>query len=88
MVVSEDAEVGTRISGLQAEDKDEDSVLRFRIDYNRSEARAEDGRVIRTGDWQVGDKTTEFNYFSSDLLFYMAVLTQRKDTFTFSGYVC
>ena len=52
----EDAEVGSRISSIQARDPDKDSQLRFNIDFPRSEGRDEDGRLVKPEQWQVRER--------------------------------
>ena len=49
--VSEDIPIGEFLIKLAASDSDKNSVLRFRIDYSKSEARNEDGRRIELSDF-------------------------------------
>ena len=51
--VSEDAMVGSSVTTVLAEDADVTSKLRFSLDYARSEARGENGRIVDTTLWQV-----------------------------------
>ena len=49
--VSEDIPIGEFVTKLSASDSDKNSVLRFRIDYSKSEARNEEGRRIELSDF-------------------------------------
>ena len=49
--ISEDIPIGELVTRLTASDPDSDSVLRFRIDYSKSEARNEEGRSIELSDF-------------------------------------
>ena len=52
--IKEDIDIGKTITKLTATDLDTDSLLRFRIDFSKSEARDETGRSvdIATFDWR------------------------------------
>ena len=49
--VSEDIPIGEFLIKLAASDSDKNSVLRFRINYSKSEARNEDGSRIELSDF-------------------------------------
>ena len=49
--ISEDIPIGQFVTKLIASDSDENSVVRFRIDYSKSEARNEEGRIIELSDF-------------------------------------
>ena len=51
VMISEDIPVGELVTRIAATDSDQDSVLRFRIDYTQSEARDEEGRRIELTDF-------------------------------------
>ena len=51
--VAEDAGPGASITSVLAEDPDLSSSLRFSLDYSRSEARDENGRLVQQRLWQV-----------------------------------
>ena len=68
MTISEGAPVGREVARLLASDPDASSLLVYRLDYNRSEARREDGSLVSIADWQAGQR---------------AILTTLKEMGTF-----
>ena len=56
VVVSEGVAVGTAVGRILATDPDEGSRLEYRLDYNRSQARREDGALVSLADWQAGGR--------------------------------
>jgi hypothetical protein len=54
VVLSEAAEVGTLVTRVPASDTDLSRLLVYRLDFNRSEARREDGALVSLADWQAG----------------------------------
>ena len=49
--ISEDIPIGELVTTIAASDSDQDSVLRFRVDYAQSQARDEEGRRIELTDF-------------------------------------
>jgi hypothetical protein len=46
--------VGTEVGRVVATDPDLSRLLVYRLDYNRSEGRREDGALVSPADWQAG----------------------------------
>ncbi len=57
ILVSEAASVGTEVGRVVATDPDLSRLLVYRLDYNRSEGRREDGALVSPADWQAGRGT-------------------------------
>jgi hypothetical protein len=54
--ISEAAPIGTEVGRVLASDPDSSSLLVYRLDLNRSEARREDGGLVSLADWQEKNK--------------------------------
>ncbi len=54
ILVSEAASVGTEVGRVVATDPDLSRLLVYRLDYNRSDGRREDGALVSPADWQAG----------------------------------